>query len=179
VAKKRQKNAEGDTPDPMLEQVVVAGEADDGRPCLDDLLDQASPDLEPAPTCCDDVAFWLYSSGSTGAPKGVKHLHRHLRVTSELYAKQVLGIQEDDVIFSAAKLFFASGQPMKVDVSESRWHGRDRVERGLRRPGHRSPRPSAFFWCFFATRQDFGPPYRNFPMRPWHLNTETGTPLPK
>jgi benzoate-CoA ligase family protein len=95
---------------PMLEQVVVAGgEADDGRPCLDDLLDQASPDLEPAPTCCDDVAFWLYSSGSTGAPKGVKHLHRHLRATSELYAKQVLGIQEDDVIFSAAKLFFAYG----------------------------------------------------------------------
>jgi benzoate-CoA ligase len=55
------------------------------------------------------MCFWLYSSGSTGAPKGTVHLHSHLILTAELYAKPVLGIRESDVVFSAAKLFFAYG----------------------------------------------------------------------
>jgi benzoate-CoA ligase len=55
------------------------------------------------------MCFWLYSSGSTGAPKGTVHLHSHLIITAELYAKGVLGMRESDVIFSAAKLFFAYG----------------------------------------------------------------------
>lgn len=94
---------------PFLEHVVVAGEHGHGQPRLADLMDAAPPELQPARTTCDDVAFWLYSSGSTGAPKGVKHLHSHLRWTAELYAKGVLGIRSDDVVFSAAKLFFAYG----------------------------------------------------------------------
>jgi benzoate-CoA ligase len=60
-------------------------------------------------TCADDVCFWLYSSGSTGAPKGTVHLHSHLIQTAELYGRGVLGITESDVVYSAAKLFFAYG----------------------------------------------------------------------
>ena len=62
-----------------------------------------------ASTCADDVCFWLYSSGSTGAPKGTVHLHSHLIQTAELYGRGVLGINESDVVYSAAKLFFAYG----------------------------------------------------------------------
>jgi benzoate-CoA ligase len=51
----------------------------------------------------------LYSSGSTGSPKGTVHLHSHLIHTAELYGRGVLGVREDDVVFSAAKLFFAYG----------------------------------------------------------------------
>src|SRR6185503_16250858 len=76
---------------------------------LNDLLFKASPKAAAAPTLRDDMCFWLYSSGSTGAPKGTVHLHSHLISTAELYAKPVLGIRESDVVFSAAKLFFAYG----------------------------------------------------------------------
>lgn len=56
-----------------------------------------------------DDAFWLYSSGSTGMPKGVRHVHASLKATADTYGRQVLGIEGNDIIFSAAKLFFAYG----------------------------------------------------------------------
>ena len=55
------------------------------------------------------MCFWLYSSGSTGKPKGAVHIHADLRLTDELYAGPVLGITENDVFYSVAKLFFAYG----------------------------------------------------------------------
>ena len=57
----------------------------------------------------DDIGFWLYSSGSTGKPKGTVHTHANLYWTAELYGKPILGVHEDDIVFSAAKLFFAYG----------------------------------------------------------------------
>src|SRR6185503_5545012 len=79
------------------------------HPQLKDLLSKAAGKFQAASTTCDDMCFWLYSSGSTGAPKGTVHLHSHLIATAELYAKPILGIRESDVAFSAAKLFFAYG----------------------------------------------------------------------
>ena len=76
---------------------------------MKELLEKASPGADAAATTRDDMCFWLYSSGSTGAPKGTVHLHSHLMATAELYAQPVLGIREADVVFSAAKLFFAYG----------------------------------------------------------------------
>jgi len=74
-----------------------------------EVLARGSPERFQAPTLSDEVAFWLYSSGSTGAPKGVKHVHTSLMATARLYGQGVLGVQADDVMFSAAKLFFAYG----------------------------------------------------------------------
>ena len=88
---------------PDLKHIVCAGLP------LNDLLFKAQAKAQPAATTRDDVCFWLYSSGSTGAPKGTVHLHSHLIATAELYAKPILGIRESDVVFSAAKLFFAYG----------------------------------------------------------------------
>ena len=93
---------------PFLEYIIVSGSSQ-GESSLADLVRQADPELDTAPTTCDDVAFWLYSSGSTGTPKGVIHCHSHLLHTAVLYGLGILGIQQNDVLFSAAKLFFAYG----------------------------------------------------------------------
>jgi benzoate-CoA ligase len=74
-----------------------------------DFLSGTNADLVAAPTTVDDPCFWLYSSGSTGMPKGTVHVHSSMRLTAELYAGGVLGLKESDVIFSAAKFFFAYG----------------------------------------------------------------------
>jgi 4-hydroxybenzoate-CoA ligase len=92
-----------------LECVVVSGKNAFGHKLLSDELARESDAFNTAETHADEPAFWLYSSGSTGMPKGVRHLHSSPAATAETYAKQVLGIREDDVCFSAAKLFFAYG----------------------------------------------------------------------
>ncbi len=85
--------------------VAVSGELD-----FSDLLAGArSDELSPADTSKDDMCFWLYSSGTTGFPKGAVHLQHDMRVSTELYARPILGIDESDVTFSAAKLYFAYG----------------------------------------------------------------------
>ena len=71
---------------------------------------QASPILEARLAAPEDDCFWLYSSGSTGRPKGAVHAQRDMVVTSELYGVRVLGVTEQDISYSAAKLFFAYGQ---------------------------------------------------------------------
>jgi benzoate-CoA ligase family protein len=100
-----------------LEHVIVAGSppsaalAKEGSGAIDfeTLLAGGSPTLDPEPTHRDAMAFWLYSSGSTGGPKGCVHLQHDMFVYAEAYAKGVLGMREADRCFSAAKLFFAYG----------------------------------------------------------------------
>jgi 4-hydroxybenzoate-CoA ligase len=94
---------------PALEHVVVSGADAHGHTKLSDEIAKESDTFTTAATHADEPAFWLYSSGSTGMPKGVRHLHSNLAATAETYASQVLGIREDDVGLSAAKLFFAYG----------------------------------------------------------------------
>ncbi len=92
-----------------LHHVIVAGGRSGQHQTLDELSAIASSQLDPSPSYADDVALWLYSSGSTGNPKGVKHLHNSLVCTAETYGQQVLGIRCDDIVYSAPKLFFAYG----------------------------------------------------------------------
>ena len=92
-----------------LEHVIVSGAAAHGHHRFADLLTRADNKPVTAPTTCDDMCFWLYTSGSTGKPKGAVHTHADLKLTDELYARPILGITENDICYSVAKLFFAYG----------------------------------------------------------------------
>ncbi|MGA8492197.1 MAG: benzoate-CoA ligase family protein [Terriglobales bacterium] len=91
-----------------LREIVVVGGSSQYH-SLNELMDAASPELEAEFTSKDDAAFWLYSSGSTGAPKGCVHLHHDMVVCSELYARNILKMTERDRCYSVARLFFAYG----------------------------------------------------------------------
>jgi benzoate-CoA ligase family protein len=92
-----------------LAHLIVIGESGKGEHSFAEITSAASPKLHPADTSRDDMCFWLYSSGTTGFPKGVVHLQHDMRVCVELYAKPILDISERDVTFSVAKLYFAYG----------------------------------------------------------------------
>ncbi|HEY2515468.1 MAG TPA: benzoate-CoA ligase family protein, partial [Polyangiaceae bacterium] len=113
------------------------------------LVADAPPLASPACTHADDVGFWLYSSGSTGGPKGTVHSHANLYWTNALYGCGVLRLREDDVVFSAAKLFFAYGLgnaqyfPLHVGASAVLFAGRPTPESCFTQV--KRHRPSLFF----------------------------------
>lgn len=92
-----------------LEHVVVVGEGQPAYARLSDLIEREQDRLEAEPMSPDDAAFWLYSSGTTGFPKGAVHLQHDMRCCAEAFGIGVLGITESDRTFSVAKLFFAYG----------------------------------------------------------------------
>ncbi|HSC46339.1 MAG TPA: benzoate-CoA ligase family protein [Candidatus Acidoferrum sp.] len=94
---------------PFLQHIVVVGSPPPETISFSELLAAHAGQLTAAPTCKDDAAFWLYSSGSTGAPKACIHLQHDMLAATEQYACSVLQIRESDRFFSAAKLFFAYG----------------------------------------------------------------------
>ena len=142
---------------PHLRSVILVGAiADDmaafsGREVhlFEDVIATADATPFTAETLSDEVAFWLYTSGSTGDPKGVKHVHSNLVATARLFGQGVLGIRQDDVVHSAAKLFFAYGLgnamtfPLSVGATAALWPVRpspDSVLEMMRRH-----RPSIFY----------------------------------
>ena len=114
---------------PRLRSIIVVGATAEQRAGLrdalffEDLLAQAEPTPFTASTMSDEVAFWMYTSGSTGDPKAVRHVHTSLMATATLMGQGIIGLREDDVVFSAAKLSFSYGLgnavsfPMSVGAS--------------------------------------------------------------
>jgi 4-hydroxybenzoate-CoA ligase len=114
---------------PCLRSVIVteatAKDRSELRDVLffDDLLAQTEATPLTATTMSDEVALWMYTSGSTGDPKAVRHVHTSLMATARLMGQGIIGIREDDVAFSAAKLSFSYGLgnamsfPMSVGAS--------------------------------------------------------------
>jgi 4-hydroxybenzoate-CoA ligase len=127
---------------PRLKTVILVGAIEDDKAAFptrelhlfEDVI--ATADAKPftADTISDEVAFWLYTSGSTGDPKGVKHVHSNLMATATLFGQGVLGICENDVVHSASKLFFAYGLgnamtfPLSVGATAALWPHRPSPE---------------------------------------------------
>ena len=90
-------------------RLLTESEQGSGSDTLRARIAETSAELAPVPADAEADCFWLYSSGTTGTPKGAVHAHRDMVVTSEFYGRGILGVSEDDLCFSAAKLFFAYG----------------------------------------------------------------------
>ncbi|HUI97923.1 MAG TPA: benzoate-CoA ligase family protein [Xanthobacteraceae bacterium] len=119
---------------PGIEFVVVGATKATPHRTLRPALAQESDEFATMATHPDEPAFWLYSSGSTGMPKGTRHVHTSMMATARLFAQQTLGMREDDVVYSAAKLFFAYGLgnalsfPMSVGATAILFDGRPTPE---------------------------------------------------
>lgn len=127
---------------PHLQTIIAVGATEDDKagfpgrdvPLFEDLIAAADATAFTADTVSDEVAFWLYTSGSTGAPKGVKHVHTSLMATARLFGQGVLGIREHDLVHSASKLFFAYGLgnamtfPLSVGATAALWPHRPSPE---------------------------------------------------
>ena len=94
---------------PFLKHVLVVGTARGRAHSYEDLTAKASDKLEAEKTTKDDVCFWGYTSGSTGNPKGAVHLQHDMITISDLFVKPVLKMTENDLCFSASKMFFSYG----------------------------------------------------------------------
>ncbi|MCC5987979.1 MAG: benzoate-CoA ligase family protein [Pararhodobacter sp.] len=122
--------------DSLRHVIVIGASAPAGTTGYEDFFAGAAP-AGTAPVSADEVAFWLYSSGSTGQPKGVRHVHASLQATADTYGAQVLGIEETDRVYSVAKLFFAYGLgnamtfPMSVGAETLLFNARPTPESAL------------------------------------------------
>jgi 4-hydroxybenzoate-CoA ligase len=137
---------------PRLKVVIIVGDgALPGRTAhsFEDLIAAADATSFTADTLSDEVAFWMYTSGSTGDPKAVKHVHSSLMATAKLFGQGILGIHDDDVVHSASKLFFSYGLgnamtfPLSVGATAALWPHRpspDGVFETMRRH-----RPTIFY----------------------------------
>jgi len=93
-----------------LENTIIVGKKTRAyHISFNDVVDRCSDKLDVAYTTFEDAAFWNYTSGSTGVPKAAVHLQHDVFTCIDSYAKGILGITQDDILFSASKFFFAYG----------------------------------------------------------------------
>ncbi|MSO19429.1 MAG: benzoate-CoA ligase family protein [Acidobacteria bacterium] len=93
----------------LLAVVTVRDNTSVGEIDFKELVSAQSTELDPAPTHRDDPSHWVYTSGSTGNPKGAVHLHKNTMFAIDPFCRHVLQMTPDDITFSVSRLFFSYG----------------------------------------------------------------------
>jgi len=170
---------------PSVTHVVVAGDASGGHLSYAELVGSESAELAPAATTKDDVAFWVYTSGTTGTPKAAVHLQHDMLVCCEGFGKHVLEIQPEDRTFSVAKLFFAYGLgnalyfPFHVGASTVLFPGRPEPAKVFEIISRE--RPTIFYAVptAYAAMLQVPDADRLYDLRSVRVCSSAGEPLPK
>lgn len=173
----------------LLKAVLLVGEVTDvASPLVRSFLvamAEASAELATFPTGADEPCYWLYSSGTTGRPKGTVHLHGDMLACVTPYVEDVLGLGPDDVTYSVPRLFFSYGLgnslflPLLAGASTVLTPERPDSERVLR--VLREHRPTLFFsvptaYARLCAALDEVPAER--PLASVRLAVSAGEPLP-
>ena len=173
-----------------LQHVVVAGRAGGvaaraNQLSYDPFVHEESAELAPAATRQDDVAFWLYTSGTTGKPKAAVHLQRDMGVCCEGYGRHVLAIGPEDRTFSVAKLFFAYGLgnalyfPFHVGATTVLYPGRPEPAKVFEIIHRHHPTLFYAVPTAFAAMLQVPDAERAYDLRSLRLCLSAGEPLPK
>ena len=170
---------------PDLAHVIVVGAAAADGLAYADLVGAESAELAPAATSSDDMAFWQYTSGTTGTPKAAVHLHHDMLVCCEAFGRHVLEIGPEDRTFSVAKLFFAYGLgnalyfPFHVAASTVLYSGRPEPAKVLEVITRE--RPTLFYAVptAYAAMLQLPDAERLYDLGSVRLCSSAGEPLPK
>ncbi len=169
-----------------LENTIVVGEKTRAyHISFHDIVDRCSDKLDVAYTTFEDVAFWNYTSGSTGVPKAAVHLQHDVFACIDSYARGILGINQDDILFSASKFFFAYGlgnsffYPLAVGGSVVLLPERPRPETIL--STIQRYHPTVFFGVptLYANMLDVEDAEKKYDLASLRISTSAGEALPK
>jgi len=164
-----------------LKHVLVVGTPVGRAVSFDSVVSKASNVLEAEPTQKEDVAMWLYTSGSTGFPKGAVHLHRDMITITDLFVTPILRMGKDDICFSASKLFFAYGLgnslyfPFRFGASTVLWPERPDPEKILQVIARYRP---TFFFSVPTLYNRLLRVEKNYDLKSLRICLSSGEPLP-
>jgi benzoate-CoA ligase len=134
---------------PFLRHIMVVGENPGRHIPFRESVESGSAELEVFPTHRDDMSYWLYSSGTTGQPKGVIHLHDDLVYAVETWGYHVVNFSPNDITYGVPRLFFSYG--LNLGLYLPLYYGAavvlspDRQEPSLVLENLRRYRPTIFF----------------------------------
>jgi benzoate-CoA ligase family protein len=169
---------------PWLREVLVVGGRTAGALDFDEALARAKPVMDAALTSREDVVYWGYTSGSTGAPKAAVHCHKDFVAAADLVGVNVFGLSADDLVFSASKLYFAFGLgnalyfPARVGAAAVLVAERITAERALAVIA--AERPTVFFAVptLYARMLEVPDAERRFDLSSLRFGVSSGEALP-